>query len=220
MVRYYHTLLIISLTVIAAIPLVDGAPYNTFIAISKSKTCEQTDCILVKDLIKYDTSNKKISGDFVLSPDGDYTRSKGMPNHLNWYYGVSPDRVVVFVEPDNKVIGRSKIITIVPDLKEYAPPTNLTKSELNYHTTKHVTYSGVYVDPKCKNALVGIKQYPDLKPIIEHLKSDCTTILKNKIEHITAKTKLNYCGQECQHQKFMKEAKLKAKQKLIIAGKA
>ena len=218
-VRYYQFLLIIALTAIATIPLVEGAPYNTFISITKSKTCEAVNCVKTQELIKYDTSNRKVSGDFVLSPSGDYIRASGMPNHANWYYGAMPNQKIVFVEPDNYVIYRGKLITLVSDLREYTPPGKLEKTEVSFHTTKHTTYHGVYVDPKCKTAVVGVKQYPNLTPIIEHLKSDCTTILDNKIDHLTQKTKLNFCGQECQHQKFMKEAKLKAKNKLIIAGK-
>ncbi len=197
----------------------EAATYNKFITISRDRTCVIVDCILVKDLIKYDTSNRKISGDFIISPSGDYIRTKGMPNHGNWYFANSKNNTVVFVETDGNILVRSKQIIIQPSLKEYAPTGKLSKVDHTFGKSKTVTYTGVYVDPKCQVANVGIKQYPNIAKIVEHLVSGCSTDLENKNVNITNKTKLNYCGQECQHQKFMREAKILAKSKIIIAGK-
>lgn len=197
----------------------EATSFNKIISITLSESCKITDCYDEASLIIHDTSNQKISGK--LTAEGDHIkRSKPMPNHMNWYFSNMPGKTIIFVEPDHTALVRSKSIIIVPSLSEYAPPTNLTKSYISWDKTKTVTYQGVYVDPKCDTATVGAKQKPDIKGIIEHLTSDCTTDLKNKKETITTKTKLNYCGQECQHQKFMKAAKDIAKQKLIKAGKA
>lgn len=197
------------------IPDADAATYNKFISIIRSNTCEMTNCIKVTDLIKYDNSTQKISGKLILSPSGDYIRQKGMPNHLNWYNANKPGKTIIFVEPDQQTIVRSKQIIIKSSLVEYAPPTNLTKSYVAWDKTKYITYKGAYIDPKCDVATVGIKEYPDLNIIIQHLGSDCKTDIKNKIEHITPKTKLNYCGKECQWQKYKVFALSKSKQLLI-----
>lgn len=205
---------------LATIP-VFAAETNKFISITRSKACEMTDCIKVGDLIPYDTSNQKISGEFYFDPrHNDYDRKKGMPNHANWYYAQSKKSDIIFVEPDNSVLLRSKNIEIVSSLKEFAPQGNLTKTIHSFGKAKTVTYTGVYVSPKCDFAKVGIKQYPNLTKIIEHLQSNCSTKLDNIKTNIFNQTKLNYCGQECQHQKFVAEAKIKAKSKLIIAGKS
>lgn len=215
-----------SLGALIAIPLIvllspnaEATEYNKFISISRSNSCEISDCILVKDLIKFDTSNKKISGDFKLdTKTGDYARQKGIKNHANWYFGQSKSEVV-FVEPDNSILIRSKNIEIVPSLGEFAPQGNLTKSAHSFGKSKTITFKGVYVDERCDVARVGAKDKIDLAKVIEHLRSNCTTDLGNKSINIFNQTKLNYCGNECQHQKFMKEAKILAKQKLIVAGK-
>lgn len=215
--------IIASLGILAALTLslthAEALTYNKFITISRDRTCAITDCILIKDLIKYDTSNKKISGDFIPDKSGDYIRTKGMPNHGNWYFANSKNTTVVFVETDPNIMIRSKQIIIQNSLKEYSPPGNNTKVDYSFGKSKTVTYTGVYVDPKCQIANVGIKQYPNIARIIEHLVSGCSTDLENKNVNITNKTKLVYCGQECQHQKFMKEAKELSKKKLITAGK-
>jgi hypothetical protein len=215
-----------SLGVLIAIPLIvflsppaEATEFNKFISISRSKSCEISSCVLVKDLIKYDTSNKKISGDFKFDiKTGDYARQKGIKNHANWYFGQSKSDVV-FVEPDSSILIRSKNIEIVPSLGEFAPQGNLTKSPHSFGKSKTITFKSVYVDERCEVARVGVKDNVDLAKVIAHLKSECTTDLGNKLINIFNQTKLNYCGNECQHQKFIKEVKILAKQKLIIAGK-
>lgn len=192
----------------------DATPYNNFISIIRSDTCEKSNCIKVAELIQHDTSEQRISGKFIKSGD-DYTRAKGMPNGINWYFSMKPGQPVIFVEPDQSALVRSKTITLVPNLKEYTPPIPLIKDYSSWNTTKRTTYTGVYVDDKCNAAQVGVKQNINLTKVINHLLSDCKTDLGNKNIIIEKKTDLKFCGQECQHQKFMKEAKQKAKTFLI-----
>ena len=123
-------------------------------------------------------------------------------------------KTIVFVTPDDYTLSRSKQIILVPSLSEFALKGE-TKKEIDFHTTTRKTYEGVWVDPKCSIARVGVKQNVDLNKVIQHMASGCTTDLGNKITHTEAKTKLNYCGQECQHQKWLKDALQKSKKNLL-----
>jgi hypothetical protein len=58
-----------------------------------------------------------------------------------------------------------------------------------------------------------------LDKVITHLASGCKTDLGNIEKIITKKTELNFCGKECQHQKWLAEAKIKSK-KLLLPMKA
>ena len=178
--------ILMSMTIIS---LADAAPYNTFISITRSETCQKTDCADLRDYIKYDNSTKSISGKlYQNSQTGDYYR-KGALQNSHTYYNIFSGKVFVFVEPDQATLVRSHQIILTPSLEEYIPNIQATKKETSFHKTVRTTYTGVYVDPKCDNALVGVKQNIDIKKVIAHLASDCKTDLGNKKTILEAKTK-------------------------------
>ena len=193
----------------------EAALPNTFVSIIRSDTCKAVDCINPREYIKLDNSTKSISGKFYHNTEtGEYYR-KGVMKNAHEFYKIYPGKLFVFFEPDQSTLVRSHQIIIVPSLSEYVPNDFTTKKELDHHTTKRVTYHGVYVDSKCDNATVGAKQKIDVKKVITHLASGCTTDLGNKNDIVEKKTKINYCGQECQHQKFMKQALIDSKKNLL-----
>lgn len=193
----------------------EAALPNTFVSIIRSDSCIKTDCINPREYIKLDNSTKSISGKFYYNKNTDEYYRKGVMKNAHEYYKIYSGKLFVFFEPDQSTLVRSHQITIAPSLSEYVPNDFTNKTELDHHTTKRITYQGVYVDSKCNNAIVGAKQNVSIKKVIEHLASDCNTDLENKNVIIEKKTKLNYCGQECQHQKFMKQALIDSKKNLL-----
>lgn len=212
------TLIVLSLMTISYASHAEA--YNTFITITQSKTCVMVHCADSRTLAKYDNSTQEISGKLVYSTKtNDYKRQTKYTNAINWYSANLPDKTIVFYQPDEQTLVRAKHITITPKLNEFPGMFNFTKSEtLPTITDIRTTYQGVYVDDRCTEALVDMKYYPDLNPIIAHLAGGCKTDLGNKITHITEKTQLNFCGQQCQYEKFMADAKAAAKQYLINSG--
>lgn len=194
----------------------EAAPYNNFVSIIQSRACAITDCVDPHVMAKYDNSTRRISGDLVWkSSINDFVRVGGYVNSQNWYNANMPGETIIFYEPDQQTLVRSKQIIITNGLAEFSPIDSSSKKEIDSLTDIRTTYQGVYVDPKCTAATVNMKFYPDLNVIINHLVSGCKTDLGNKVDHITAKTKLNYCGNWCQYEKFMKDAKSKSKTYLI-----
>lgn len=208
-------LCVIALTSMTWILSAEATKHNIFISITRDNTCKVTDCADLRQYIKYDNSTKSISGKlYHNSETGEYYRKGALKNAHN-YYNIFNGKVFVFVEPDQSTLVRSHQIILTKSLSEFVPNDFTEKKEVDFHKTKRYTYSGVYVDPKCDNALVDVKQKIDITKVIAHLASNCATDLGNKKEIIEEKTKLNYCGQECQHQKFMKAAKEAAKKNLL-----
>ncbi len=187
---------------------------NTHVSIIIDPVCQKSGCIKVKDIYKHDNSTKSISGKFYYSKAlGDYYRKPGMEKSLN-YYSIYSGKTFVFVDPDDYTMARSKQIILVPSLSEFALKGE-QKKEIDFHTTTRKTYEGVWVDSKCSTARVGVAQNIDLQKVIDHLAGGCKSDLNNIKIHTESKTKLNYCGQECQHQKWLKEALEKSKSNLL-----
>lgn len=181
----------------------EAAPYNKFISI----TCELAGCTNPHTLAKYDNSTQSISGKLVYKSGlGDYAREGAYPNSINWYASNLPDTTIVFYAPDSATLVRSKQI-IISNLDEFSPPGVNQKKSIDSQTDIRITYRGAYVDPKCNYIMVNMDYYPDLNPIINHLASGCAGDIGNKIEHVTEKTQLIYCGIQCQYDKFMLDAK-------------
>lgn len=186
---------------------------NHYISIVRSVVCEKSNCVKVSDIMHYDNSNQKISGKFVVK-NNDYVRSSGMKNSLN-YYNIFSNKVFVFVTPDAYTIDRSQVIILVASLSEYAKGNTSLKTEKNYLYDVTTTYSGVFVDNSCHTAIVGIKQGVDLQKVIDYLASGCKIDFSYSKENITLKDTSFYCGIDCQHKKFMVEAKIKSKKLLL-----
>lgn len=208
------TILFVVLVPMTIIEAEAAQKINTFISITREQSCAKTGCADPHILVKYDNSTQKISGHLVWSSKiSDYTRTTPYKNSHD-YYRVDSGKLYVFYNPDQSTLVRSKQI-IISSLREFAPPVDLKKTSVDSFTDKRTTYQGAYVDPKCTYARVNMQYYPDLSLIITHLASKCSGDIGNRIDHVTAKTKLVYCGQECQHQKFMKSALEKSKSYMI-----
>lgn len=200
-------ILLFANTIILSMPQADAAPFNKFITITRSATCILTDCVSSQTLAKYDNSTQAISGKLVFkSGVGDYIREDVYPNSINWYSANLPDTTIIFYQPDQGTLIRSKQV-IITNLDEFSPPGTNQKQSIDSLTDVRVTYKGAYIDPKCTYAMVNMKYYPDLNPIINHLGAGCSGDIGNKIEHVTEKTQLVYCGNHCQYEKFMQDAK-------------
>lgn len=193
----------------------EAAQPNTFVSIIRSDTCIETDCINPREYIKLDNSTKSVSGKFYYNKNTDEYYRKGVMKNAHEYYKIYPGKLFVFFEPDQSTLVRSHQIIITPSLADYVTNDARNKKEVDFHTTTRTTYHGVYVDAKCDNATVGAKQNIDIKKVIAHLASDCKTDLGNENTIIEKKTKLNYCGNECQWQKYKAEALIKSKQNLL-----
>lgn len=145
--------------------------YNDFISIVPSRTCETTKCILVKDLMKYDTSDQKISGKFVFDEKkGDYDRQKGMKNSINFYTVLN--KLVVFVDPDNDTISRSRLVIIHPTLTEFALDSQKNKKQIDSATDIRYLSVGMFATPHCDAVSIGIKQV-NVTTAIQYLLDGC-----------------------------------------------
>lgn len=214
--RHQISVLVACMVMYALItPIPSEAAPNNFISLVRSDTCAITDCILIKDLIKYDNSTQSISGAFVYkSALGDYTREKGMQNAHN-YYQIYSDRLFVFVEPDQSTLTRSKVITLERTLPTYITQANQVKYEIDFHTDKRVIQYGMWFDSKCNSGIVGIDN-GNIADAITHMASNCTGTIENTEEIITPKTSRDVCLTQCQYEKWFKAAKEKSKTTFLI----
>jgi len=187
---------------------------NKFVSLIRSNVCEKTDCIKISDLIKYDNSTQRFSGKLVYSEKlGDYERKPGMKNSHE-YYKIFSGKLFVFVEPDQTTLTRSKVIIIERKLPEYVTFELQKKSEIDFHTDRRITQFGMWFDPKCNSAVISANM-TGVGSAISYLAGGCLGDPGNTKEIITKKAPRDYCGKECQHQKWMKESLIKSKKKLI-----
>lgn len=181
------------------------------ISLIRSDSCIATNCITLKELIKYDNSTQYISGKFVFDEKtGDYVRKKGM-NHSYDYYKTQ-DATVIFVLPDEHTLMRTKKVIIQPSLSEFALESQKNKRQVDSLTDIRYTSSGMYANNSCTEITIGIRQV-SITDALQYLVNDCPngqTPILNKI--VTNKTKVVHCGNDCQYKKFLKEAKIVAKE--------
>ena len=194
-------------------PIPSEAAPNQFISLVRSSTCELTDCILIKDLIKYDNSTRSISGEFIFN-DGDYVRIGGMKNAHN-YYQIYSDKLFVFVEPDQTTLARSKIITLEKTLPSYVTQENQKKYEVDFHTDKRVIQYGMWFDARCNKGIIGVDN-GNIADAISYMAGGCTGEIKNTEEIITPKTSRDGCSTQCQYEKWFKLAKEKSKAAFLV----
>ena len=210
--------LIISLSIsilICTVTSAEAASYNNFISITRDTTCQKTNCVDLKPYIQYDNSDKKISGHIYYNNKTHEYFRKGQLQNAHNYYNIFQNKTFVFVEPDQSTLVRSKQIILTASLADYIPPGVATKTEKSFQQTTRTTYTGVYVNGKCDKAVVGIEQNIDIKKVIEHLAGGCNTDLGNKNIITENKTNIKYCGVECQHQKWLKDAKILSRNNLL-----
>ena len=136
-----------------------------------------------------------------------------MKNSHN-YYGITSGKLFVFVEPDQTTLVRSKVITIERNLPEFIMLELQKKTEVDFHTDRRVVQSGMWFNERCNAGVVSANQ-GNITKAVSYLAGKCQDALDNTREIITKKAPRDYCGQECQHQKWMKEALIKSKKNLL-----
>ena len=197
----YLGLSLVFLFALMALPLAFAQPI--LITVERSDVCKQSvTCLPLKDLIGLDTSNQKVSGK--LTEDG-----RGKPLYKNHYatYQFSKQAYVICVECDGIFQDHSRKITI----ETLGKFTYIKKSDNRIVNNTFYDYSDRHIEG-CRTATIS-SNLDLLKDTIYVMGNDCKVPSKFTEKNTTVNpyTKLKYCGNECQHQKFMKAAKEKAK---------
>ena len=132
--QLYLCIMLFLFVYVAGIPLISPAfADTTFISIF---TTNCPACPTITELLEYDNSNKKISGNFT-----DNIRSKPqLDNHLNWYKINAKNQTIIFVEPtvNDQLSFNAKVkqIKIVPFFAfDYS---NMIINGTTTHTEKRV----------------------------------------------------------------------------------
>lgn len=197
----YLGLSLIFLFAIMALPLAFAQPI--LITVERSETCKLSiTCLPLKDLIPLDTSNQKVSGK--LTDDG---RTKPLYKNHHATYQFSKEPFIICVECDGTFQDHSRKITI----ETLGKFTYIKQSDHTIVNNTFYDYSDRHIDG-CRTATIS-SNLELLKDTIHVMGNDCKVPSKFTEQNKTVKplTKLKYCGNECQHQKFMKVAKEKSK---------
>jgi hypothetical protein len=186
----------------------------TFISIIQSDTCKlSTTCLGLDDLIPLDNSDKNISGKFKQDKNGNIYRTKPqVKNHYAFYQTHSKEPILVFVEPDLSILERSKVIQIesTSNMVYVKPSDNMIKDNTFYQYKNRVIDS-------CSSATIA-SDLDLLKDTIQYLGNDCKVSSKYTDQVITVKPKTPHldCSYACMNEKWMKQAKAKAKAGFLI----
>lgn len=173
------------------------------ISVVRSDVCEHSKtCLPLKDIIPLDTSNQKVSGKLT-----DIGRTKPIYKNHHATYQFSKEKYIICVECDGTFQDHSRKITI----ETLGKFTYIKQSDHTITNNTFYDYSDRHID-NCKTATIS-SNLELLKDTIYVMGNDCKVPSKFTEQNKTVKplTKLKYCGNECQHQKFMKAAKEKAK---------
>ena len=197
----YVMIAMVFMLALMALPLAFAQPI--LITVERSHVCKQSiTCLPLKDLIPLDTSNQKVSGK--LTEDG-----RGKPLYKNHHatYQFSKQPYVICVECDGTFQDHSRKITI----ETLGKFTYIKQSDNRIVNNTFYDYSDRHIEG-CRTATIS-SNLELLKDTIFVMGNDCKVESKFTEKNTTVKpyTKLKYCGNECQHQKFMKAAKEKAK---------
>jgi len=200
---------IISMVFMAALmmmPFAAGQPI--LISIIRSDVCEKSiTCLPISSLIPLDNSDQKISGKLT-----DAGREKPIYRNHYQFYQFKKVSYIVCVECSSVFQDHSRKITIEAN-------TNFTYVKQEDHTIRNNTfydYSKRHID-NCRTATVA-SDLELLKDTIYVMGHDCKVPSKFTEQKKTVKpyAKIKYCGNECQHQKFMKDAKEKSKKAFLV----
>ena len=186
-------------TIISQVQQAEAAP--NFVSITLSDACDRSkDCPKVDDLIKYDTSNQKMSGKFF---DG----LRGKPQIKNHYLFYKYD--TVFVEPDYGTLVRSKQIIIEPPIHMWYK-MNRDQKVIN---NTIIDYHNRFID-SCSIARISWDE-SILQDTINYLQSGCKAEKKYEEKQVIKRidTKHNYKESQKykleQYQKWVKDNCLK-----------
>ena len=184
---------------------------RTCIALIKAQM--KTGCPDYEDIMLLfpDTSNKRLSGDFIFK-DGMLQRDQpAYQKHLNAYTYEAP---MLWVDPPNDVRDRIKMIVIAPSLPLY----KVTGSHQKQNNTL-VFGTDRYVDSRCYNSMISAEKWLFLLgDTIQYLQSGCKTtnfdsiikIWQKPIDH-DPKSSSWY-----KYKQWLENAKLKSKNIFLV----
>jgi len=118
------------------------------------------------NLIFPDTSNRKISGDFIIK-DGIYQRQEPQYEHHynNYRYD---ERDLLWIDPPGDVLDKLKLITITPHDFIYKIPNQTIKN------SSILIGQGRYIAPNCSDAIITANNYLFLLgDTMQTLKKNC-----------------------------------------------
>lgn len=161
--------------------------YGNFIVIELSRTCQallkanlSTTCPSYKDLEKYDTTNKKISGKIEYI-NGEWKRGKPSYNNYQLSYQPSKYPLVVCVDCSGDILQRSPKIIIEQGEFVYKKNTDNTMKNFTRYE-----YKNRYVDKDCQTAMIPYIDFL-LNDTINYLHSGCKTTKYNATNTIHQK---------------------------------
>ncbi len=189
------------LVVLMILPFASAQPI--LITVSRSDVCQSSKtCLPLSEIIPLDTSNQKVSGK--LTDDG---RTKPLYKNHHATYQFSKEKYIICVECDGTFQDHSRHITI----ETLAKFTYIKQSDHTITNNTFYDYSDRHFDG-CRSATIS-SNLELLKDTIYVMGNDCKVPSKFTEQNKTVKpyAKIKYCGNECQHQKFMKTAKEKSK---------
>lgn len=151
---------------------------SSSIGIALSSTCVTmisnnftTTCPTYEELIPLDSSDRKITGDFIYE-DGYWQRENPILQNHYRFYDLEKDWIY-FIDPPGDMRDRIPMIIIESKLPTYMLSSlSFVSSPGNNNT---LTY-GIerYVDDRCRNIVIGSSDWKKLLPdTINYLRSDC-----------------------------------------------
>ena len=184
---------------------------RTCIALIKAEM--KTDCPTYEELLLIypDTSNKRISGDFIFK-DGILQRETShFRNHINAYQYEKP---ITWIDPPGDIRDKIKTITIVSKLPLY----EISESKQKKGNT--LTFGiGRYVDDRCHHAIITAENWLFLLgDTIQYLQSDCQITNYDSIKKIYQKP-MNHDFKSTawyKYKQWLENAKLQSKNKFLI----
>lgn len=158
----------------------EAALSKKIIGIQISTTClKSANCLDNDDIIKYDNSNPRISGEFVKSGDDIKRKCAGIkPN--NYYTVMRPQNLTILVDPCYGEANFIPLITIQPSLEAYTLPSQLRVKEIGNSTEfKPIQWNRTishtrWVDEKCDQAVITAKDWKKvLVDTVRFMTHDC-----------------------------------------------
>jgi len=218
--QYRILLLFVCVIVFFLIPNVEARKNIEDIGIALDRTClalikaeMKTDCPTYKEILLLfpDTSNKRISGDFVFK-DGILQRENpNYKNHLNAYRYEKP---VTWIDPPADIRDRIKLITISTKLPYY-----LIDGSKQKQNNTLVFGKDIYVDRlRCYNAIITAEKWIVLLgSVMQHLQGGCKSDLNNIVKIYQTPTEHDPKSSAWyKYKQWLADAKLQSKDKFLI----
>lgn len=199
--QYYFVMIIISVLAstfsFTAILLPDAnasGGLNKSIGIAYSKTCKimiqnnfTHTCPMPIDLYTLDTSNKKISGGFIIQGNWIERVEPTLEHHFR-FYDFEKDWNIFF-EPPGDMRDRIRMIYIENNFKQYFIPGESFSLKVN-EDINSIVYGVIrYTDSTCKNITIGTDNFDIVFPdTLQYLRHGCDS----NYSYLDTKVKTDY----------------------------